>query len=71
MNEDKAKELTKYISKNYYFQKDSNINNLCDKSTEKTDTTKSSSNDSTIKFEVFREKVVIKQKLWHKKIYNY
>ena len=60
MNEDKAKELTKYISKNYYFQKDSNINNLCDKSTEKTDTTKSSSNDSTIKFEVFREKVVIK-----------
>ena len=60
MDEDKAKELSDYISKNYYSQNDLNINNLCDKSTEKTDNTKSSSNDSTINFEVFREKVVIK-----------
>ena len=60
MDYEKAKELSVYISKNYYYQQELNINNLCDKSTSKSDTTKNSNIDNSVKFEVFREKVIIK-----------
>ena len=60
MDYERARELSIYISKNYYYQQDLDINNLCDKSTEKSDITKNSSNDMIAKFEVFREKVIIK-----------
>ena len=61
MDYDDAKNLSIYISKNYYYKQETNINNLCaDKSTLNSDLTKISNNDTIAKFEVFREKVIIK-----------
>ena len=57
---EKAKEISSYISRNYYFEKELPNNNISEKSTQKSNSTAISINEKRIKLEVFKERAVIK-----------
>ena len=57
---EKAKEISSYISRNYYIEKEIPINNISEKSTQKSNSTLISINEKRIKLEVFKERAVIK-----------
>ena len=60
MDYDDAKELSSYISKNYYYKEEINNNNKFDISTQNSESSNISVDDKHIKLEVFKEKVKIK-----------
>ena len=60
INEDKAIEISSYISNNYYRDNDENINIISEKNSERSEGTLLTINDKRIYFEVFKERVIIK-----------
>ena len=55
-----AKDISSYIAKNYYYEKEISNNNISDITTKKTESTSNTINYRNIKLEVFKERVIIK-----------
>ena len=60
IDEKKAKEITSYISNNYYYENDNNINIISEQNSENTEGTLLTINGKRIYLEVFKERVIIK-----------